>query len=377
MTVGFVYSPALDAYDLGPGHPFRPERVSLTAALLADCGLRGDGALAPLPFEPAGTDALLRIHDAGYLQAVRAASDAPESWPGGRGIGPGDTPAFAGMHAASAAIVGATCAALSSVLEGRHHRAFAPAGGLHHAHRDRAAGFCVYNDIAVAIAAALERDPGLRVCYLDTDAHHGDGVQEAFYHDPRVLTISLHEDGRYLYPGTGSWRERGTGPGAGTALNLPMPPYADDRCYLQAFERAVAPAIRAFAPDVLVTQNGADGHWSDPLTTLGLTIRGYEALYARITALADETCGGRIVACGGGGYSWLTVVPRIWTLLAASLLGHDLPDDLPEAWRQRVRGLGGESPAGLRDDPGPVLDDETRERVRRDTDLMLERALAG
>jgi acetoin utilization protein AcuC len=377
MTVGFAYSPALDAYDLGPGHPFRPERASLTAALLTDYGVVGPGALAPLTFDPATPGALLRVHDEEYLRAVRAASDAPERWPGGRGIGPGDTPAFAGMHEASAAIAGATCAALSSVLEGRHHRAFAPAGGLHHAHRERAAGFCVYNDVAIAIAAALERDPGLRICYLDIDAHHGDGVQEAFYQEPRVLTISLHEDGRYLYPGTGSWRERGAGSGTGSVLNLPMPPYADDRCYLHAFEQAAAPAVLAFAPHILVTQNGADGHWSDPLTTLGLTIGGYEALYAAITALADEACGGRVVACGGGGYSWLTVVPRVWTLLAASLLEHDLPDELPDAWRQRVREVGGEPPTRLRHDPGPALDDDTRERVWHDTGLMLQRALAG
>jgi acetoin utilization protein AcuC len=188
----------------------------------------------------------------------------------------------------------------------------------------------VYNDIAVAIADALARDPALRVMYVDIDAHHGDGVQDIFYIEPRVLTISLHESGRYLFPGTGDTSERGDGPGLGSAINIPLPPLATDECYLLAFDEVVVPAARAFAPDVIVAQCGADAHWSDPLTTLGRTLAGFRDLYGRLVALADALCAGRLVATGGGGYSWATAVPRAWTLLAGALTELDLPGSLAE-----------------------------------------------
>ena len=370
--VALAYSTALDAYDLGPGHPMRPERVSLMVALLEAYGAIDGRTLTALEFVESSNDALARAHAAVYIDTVIAVSARPDRWLPTHGLGPGDTPGFSGMHGVSAMIAGATTRALEVVLDGAFRRAFAPAGGLHHAHRERAAGFCVYNDVAVAIHSALAHHPDLRVCYLDIDAHHGDGVQESFYTDPRVLTISLHEDGRYLYPGTGSARERGEGPGIGTALNVPMPPYATSECYLLAFDEVVAPAVRAFAPDVLVTQNGADAHWQDPLTSLGQTIGGYEALFRRIAQLADEVCGGRLVACGGGGYAWATVVPRVWTLLTSTLAGIELPDPLPAEWRQRVTGLGVRAPVLLREDPGPPLDDETRREALR----LTRRAIA-
>ena len=335
-------------------------------------GLVSPSHLEPIAFGPAGREELERVHRADYIDAVigcsRDGTPAPEY-----GIGPGDTPAFAGMHDASARIAGATSSAIAVVCDGRYRRALSPAGGLHHAHRTRAAGFCVYNDIAIGIAAALAKDSALRVAYIDIDAHHGDGVQEAFYHEPRVFTISLHEDGRYLYPGTGSYRERGSERAPGSALNVPMPPYATDECYALALQDAVLPAVRTFGPDVIVTQNGADAHWSDPLTSLGRTVPGYESTFGTLVALADEVCDGRIVACGGGGYSWLTVVPRIWTLLAGSLLGMVLPEVLPTPWTDRVRALGGDVPGSLRDDDGPPLDDATRALVLHDTRHVLDR----
>jgi len=262
-------------------------------------------------------------------------------------------------------------------VSGDSARAFAPAGGLHHAHRDHAAGFCVYNDPAVAIARALSRRPNLRIAYVDIDAHHADGVQEAFYDEPRVLVISIHEDGRYLFPGTGCYREHGAGEGLGTTVNVPMPPYAGPDSYRLVFDQVVAPLVRSFAPDVMVTQNGADAHWSDPLTSLGMTIPGYETLFDRLSALSDELCGGRLVALGGGGYSWLTVVPRVWTLLAASLLDLDLPDEIPAEWQERVRALGGEPPARLRDDPGLGLDDDAIARIAHDTIHVISRIMTG
>lgn len=325
MDVALAYSSALDAYDLGPDHPFRPERVPRAVDMMREHGLIAEGALRPIEFEPASREDLLRVHAPEYVDLVMRASGPGGLWPAQAGIGPGDTPAFPGMHDAAALIAGATTAAMRAVLSGEYPRSFAPAGGLHHAHRDYASGFCVYNDIAVAIADALERDPSLRIAYIDIDAHHGDGVQDILYEEPRVLTISMHESGRYLFPGTGDADERGAGPGLGTALNIPMSPLAGDDRYLEAFDQQVASAARAFGPHLIVAQCGADAHWSDPLTTLGVTLGGFKALYERIVTLADEVCGGHIVATGGGGYSWQRIVPRAWTLLASALTDVVLP----------------------------------------------------
>lgn len=351
MDVAFAYTPALDGYNLGPDHPFRPERVSRAVSLMEEHGLIAEGALRPIAFEAASREDLLRVHSAGYIAVVERASGPGGLWPPQAGIGPGDTPAFPGMHDAAALICGATSAALKAVTSGSHVRGFSPAGGLHHAHRDYASGFCVYNDIAVAIAGALDREPGLRIAYIDIDAHHGDGVQDIFYEEPRVLTISLHEDGRFLFPGTGSLTERGSGAGDGYAVNVPLPPYATPACYLLAFDEVVNPAIRAFEPSVLVAQCGADAHWSDPLTSLGLTLPGFEQLYRRIVALADEVCAGRLLVTGGGGYSWQHVVPRAWTLLAGVLANAPLAEALPK--RRPELAAPDDDPKGLREDEPP------------------------
>ncbi len=326
--VVLVHDAALDAYDLGPSHPLRPERVSRTIALMREHGLIGPGGLEVVPPKPASDLDLLRVHDTAYIETVKRASADPERFVPERGIGPGDTPPFRGMHEAAALIAGASITAMRSVLEGGAQRAFSVAGGLHHAHSDRAAGFCVYNDPAVGIAWALERFPELRIAYIDIDAHHGDGVQEAFWDEPRVLTVSMHESGRYLFPGTGFEHERGGHHALGTALNVPMEPYADDAAYREAFDALVAPAVHAFRPDLIVTQNGADAHRADPLTTLGLTLRGYDALVVRTIDLARELTGDRIVAHGGGGYAWHDVVPRAWTALAYALLDREPPEEL-------------------------------------------------
>lgn len=372
MRSAIVYSAELDAYDLGPDHPLRPERVRLAVALMDAYGLIADGMpgdpgadrrLERLDPRPATAGELSRVHDAAYIDAVVRASGPGGSWPSAFGIGPGDTPAFPGMHDAASRVAGATCVGMEAVLGGGFRRALCPAGGLHHAHRSSAAGFCVYNDVAVAIAAARAADPGLRVLYLDLDAHHGDGVQEAFYTDPRVLTISLHEDGRFLYPGTGSVAERGPGPGAGAAVNVPLPPLATGECYLLVIDEIVAPAARAFAPGMIVVQCGADAHWSDPLTSLSLDLRSLDAVYRRVVRLASEVCDGTLLACGGGGYSWLRAVPRAWTLLGAALTGVRLPDEIPAAWIEHVRGMGLTPPESLYDDPLPGSMDAGRLRA--------------
>lgn len=377
MDVALVYSPALNAYDLGPAHPLRPERVSLAVGLMSALGLVRKGALVPVEPREATRTELERVHDPLYIdQVIRAGSD-PEAWLPSFGIGAGDTPAFSDMHDAAALVAGATTVAIEEVLSGRFCRAFSPAGGLHHAHRDAAAGFCVYNDAAVAIAAALANHPALRVCYVDVDAHHGDGVQEAFYAEPRVLTISVHESGKYLFPGTGGVEERGEGAGEGSAINVPLPPNANDECYALALDGVVIPAVRRFRPDLIVTQNGADAHWSDPLTSLGLTLHGYRSIAHKLVTLAQELTGGRIVACGGGGYAWATLVPRAWTLLACELTEMDVAERIPESWRERVRTLGADPPAALSADTEPSLDRIMRAAVRGETARVVERLGIG
>jgi acetoin utilization protein AcuC len=328
VRVSLVHSDELASYDLGVNHPLRPERFTRSVDLMRQLHLLDEGAIRIVPPRPASDDDLLRVHDAAYLATVKAAGADPDRFAPRRGIGPGDTPAFPHMHEASALVAGAGIVAFDEVLAARADRALSLAGGLHHAHRDRAAGFCVYNDVAVGIAWALAREPALRIAYIDIDAHHGDGVQEAFWNDRRVLTVSMHESGRFLFPGTGWERETGGPDAPRTAVNVPFEPYASDLDYLNAFDDVVAPAVRSFGPDLLVTQNGADALATDPLTHLALTLRGYHALVERLAALSHELCDGRMVAFGGGGYDWGSAVPRAWAALAYSLLDREPPREL-------------------------------------------------
>jgi hypothetical protein len=245
------------------------------------------------------------------------------------------------MDAAARLVAGATIAAVDAVAAGDLDHAFAPVAGLHHAQRRRAVGFCLVNDVAVAIARCTRAWP-LRVLYVDLDAHHGDGVQAAFYDDPRVCTVSLHETGRYLFPGTGEVQELGRPPGVGRSLNVPLEPRTGDDGFLAAFEAVVEPLAAAFRPDLLVTQNGCDGHADDPLSDLTLTLRGYRELARRLHKLAHRHCQGRWVATGGGGYDLDRVVPRAWALLWSELSGRRLPARVPSGggWlepRQRRR----------------------------------------
>ncbi|TLM76503.1 MAG: acetoin utilization protein AcuC, partial [Actinobacteria bacterium] len=341
--VALIYDPALDDYDLGEMHPLRPERVAFSVSLMEALGLLGDGPGRARTVAPsaASDDDLLLVHSRAYVDAVKRCSAPPYPDDPAHGLGTADNPVAPRMHETSALICGGAVLGLAAVLDGRAERTFNVAGGLHHAHRDRAAGFCVYNDPAVAIAAARRDRPGVRLAYLDIDAHHGDGVEEAFYETDEILTISLHESGRYLFPGTGFPSECGTGDGAGFALNVPMPPYASDACYALAFERVVAPALRAFAPAALVMQCGADAHFADPLTSLGLTLDGHRSLVRGAVTVAREAFGGRIAACGGGGYAWWSVVPLAWTNVLAELLEAEPDDETPEPWRASLADASG------------------------------------
>jgi acetoin utilization protein AcuC len=371
--VAVVWDEALAAYDFGPEHPLRPARVQLTMALARHCGLLERARLTE-PVAVSGTD-LARAHDLDYLAAVKAAG-ADGSPALRHGIGPGDTPPFVGMHEASARVCGATVAAAEAVRSGGSLHAFSPAGGLHHAMRDRASGFCVYNDPAVAIAWLLEQGVE-RVAYVDVDVHHGDGVERIFADDPRVLTISLHESGRLLFPGTGFAHEIGEGAARGSIVNLPLPAWTTDDLYLAAFDVLVPPLLRAFGPEVLVTQLGCDTHYTDPLAHLALTIGAYTGLAQRFHGLAHTITNGRWLATGGGGYQWAKVVPRAWCTYLAEMVGVELPAELPAGYRDEVaRRHGTMLDPGMADD-AVMLRSEHRQRAESEITEALETACAG
>ncbi|MEV4489821.1 acetoin utilization protein AcuC [Micromonospora coxensis] len=348
-----VWDESLLAYDMGE-HPLDPVRVELTVALARELGVLDRPGVRLVRPEPAADALLTRVHLPDYLDAVRVAPHDPLF--AGYGLGTSDNPVFAGMHESSALITGASVAAAEAVWRGEARRAVNVAGGLHHAMPDRAAGFCVYNDPAVAIARLLDLGAE-RVAYVDVDVHHGDGVQEIFYRDPRVLTVSVHETPLALFPGTGFPDETG-GPGAeGTAVNLPLPPGVSDAGWQRAFHAVVPSVLRAFRPQILVTQCGADGHRLDPLADLHLSVDGQRATYLTLRALADELCEGRWVATGGGGYALAEVVPRAWTHLLAVATGAPIePATLtPPAWRELAaqRLPGSRIPLRMTDDVDP------------------------
>jgi len=339
-----VYDEALRAYDFGPAHPLTPVRVELTFALADELGVLAADGVAITGTGPATDHQLERVHTPDYLAAVRRAGADPRRAELAHGIGTPDVPAFPDMHEASALVAGASLAAAEAVWSGRAVHAVNIAGGLHHAMPAAASGFCVYNDPAVAIAELLARG-AQRVAYVDVDVHHGDGVQAAFYNDPRVLTISLHESGRTLFPGTGFPAEIGAPGAEGRSVNVALPAGTGDTGWLRAFAAVVPPLLRAFRPDVLVSQSGCDSHALDPLANLMLSVDGQQMAYAALHELAHETCAGRWVALGGGGYERVQVVPRAWTHLLAIAAGVSLDPatSTPPEWRRLCRDRAGES----------------------------------
>jgi acetoin utilization protein AcuC len=339
-----VFDDTMTDYDFGPGHPMSPLRVDLTMRLARELGVVGAAALPEVGVGLASDDLLSCVHDPAYIAAVRAIT-GPGDVDYAHGIGTDDNPAFAGMHEASAHVVGATVEAARLVWEGEALHAANIAGGLHHGMRDRASGFCIYNDLAVGINRLLAAGAE-RVAYVDVDVHHGDGVQEIFYDDPRVLTISLHETPQTLFPGTGRPTEVG-GPGAeGSAVNVALPPGTADAGWLRAFFAVVPHALRAFEPQVLVTQHGCDSHMEDPLAHLMLSVDGQRASYLALHDLAHELCEGRWVVTGGGGYAIADVVPRAWSHLLAVVGGAPLDPEreVPQAWRAEVERITGHRP---------------------------------
>jgi acetoin utilization protein AcuC len=319
-------------YDFGPSHPLRPERVLGTLDHIARLNLVQNERVKEIDARSATDEEILAVHSAEFMNAVRDIDGGAVTSQFGLqyGLGTADNPIFPDMHTASAAVSGATVAAAEAVVSGAAQHAFNPAGGLHHARRSEASGFCIYNDPAVAIGRVLALRPDWRVMYIDVDVHHGDGVQWIFYDEPRVLTLSLHQSGRYLYPGTGFTDELGSGEAFGTSANLPLLPLTGNADYLWALDALVNGLAEAYRPDLVLTQLGADTHYDDPLANLGLTMEAYPPM-ARILHEAVHAHGsGRWVATGGGGYQAETVVPKVWTMHFAELCS--VPEAIPEDW---------------------------------------------
>jgi acetoin utilization protein AcuC len=332
-----VWDPTFTKYDFGASHPMSPVRLDLTARLCEALGVFDAPGVEVVGAEPA-TDAVLeRVHGRDYVAAVKAASLDPSRSDVTHGLGTEDDPAYLGMHEASARIVAGTVDSASAVWEGRTEHAVNFCGGMHHAMRDTAAGFCIYNDIAAGIDWLLEHGAE-RVAYVDIDVHHGDGVERIFWDDPRVLTISLHETGRALFPGTG-WPTDTGGPAAtGSAVNVALPPGINDAGWLRALHAVAMPLVRSFRPDVLVTQHGCDTHFDDPLAHFAISVDAQRAAADSLHRLAHEVSGGRWVALGGGGYEVVNVVPRTWTHLAAIAAHQPISTAtaVPEDWRAHV-----------------------------------------
>jgi len=285
------------------------------------------------------------------------------------GLGTPDNPIFPGMDLAARWLVGGTLHGARLLMAGAEGRVLQLGGGLHHAQRARAEGFCLYNDLAVAIQALV--DHGFRVAYLDIDLHHGDGVQNLFYDHPQVMTISLHESGHYLYPGTGHIQETGGTLAPGTSVNVPLEPFTGAGDYLEAFEAVVPAALAWFKPQALVVQAGADAHFSDPLGDLALTTQTFEALYRRILALADSHADGRLLLTLGGGYE-AQVVARAWAILYHAVMDLPLPEALPPGWLARWKDTLGPEVGQVLHDPDPAFPPLAghEARTRRNRDIV-------
>ncbi|WP_282241362.1 acetoin utilization protein AcuC [Psychrobacillus sp. NEAU-3TGS] len=372
----FVFSEDQLGYKFSETHPFNQKRLTLTVDLLKEMNaLSPSDIVAP---RIATDEELSLVHDPGYIEIVKKASLEKsettnyESY----GIGTEDTPIFPHMHEASASLVGGTLTAVDYVMEGKSVHALNIGGGLHHGFKGRASGFCVYNDSSVAIKY-MQQKYNARVLYIDTDAHHGDGVQWSFYDDPNVCTISIHETGRYLFPGTGNITERGTGEGYGTSFNFPIDAFTEDDSFLEIYRTALREIVEAFKPDVILSQNGADAHYFDPLTHLYGTMNIYREIPKLAHELAHQYCDGRWIAVGGGGYDIWRVVPRAWSLLWMEMNDIKTPEgNLPKVWLDR---WSKESPVPFIPtwmDPNPLYEPIPRKaEITEKNKQMLEKAL--
>ncbi|HEY9569680.1 MAG TPA: acetoin utilization protein AcuC [Metalysinibacillus sp.] len=372
----FVYSPEQLGYKFSDTHPFNHKRLTLTMDLLRKINALDETAI--IPARIATDEELLLAHEAKYIEIVKKAGhgELRENQGEPYGIGTEDTPIFENMHEASAQLVGGTLTAVDAVMQGHAEHALNLGGGLHHGFQGRASGFCIYNDSTVAIKY-LQQKYGARVLYVDTDAHHGDGVQWSFYDDPDVCTLSIHETGRYLFPGTGNITERGSGAGYGTSFNFPIDAFTEDESFLTIYEQAMREVFEFFKPDVVLTQNGADAHFFDPLTHLYGTMNIYEEIPKLAHKLAHEYCNGKWIAVGGGGYDIWRVVPRAWSMIWTEMTDQPLPTGaLPKEWLDRWQP---EAPVPLIttwQDPNPLYEAIPRKaEIEEKNAMMLNKAL--
>ncbi|WP_402372742.1 acetoin utilization protein AcuC [Isoptericola rhizosphaerae] len=342
-----LWSPELLTYDFGPGHPMAPARLDLTMRLVEAFGLPDEPTLEVVRIPPSSDELVRTVHDGDYVTAVQSADRTGEP-DLARGLGTEDDPIFSGMHEAASRLVSASVDAAEAIWTGAAEHGLNIAGGMHHARRGAASGFCIYNDAAAAVQRLLDLG-AQRVAYVDLDAHHGDGVESIFWDDPRVLTVSVHQDGHSLFPGTGNPADTG-GKGADcTAVNVALPPRTDSARWLRAVDAVLPLVLREFRPDVIVSQHGTDAHGNDPMTDLNVGIDAQLMAASWVHGLAHELCEGRWVALGGGGYAVVDVVPLVWTALVAEAAHVPIAPaaPLPAAWQTAVEEMSGLSPATM------------------------------
>ena len=366
---GLVWDEGFLDYNFGPQHPLRPIRVKMTYELIRSKGILQQGSVEIVKPRLATREEILLFHENDYVRLVEDYSKK-----GSGLLDAGDTPAFKGCYEATSLVVGASIVAADEVLSGRLLHAFNPSGGLHHAHPERASGFCIFNDPAVVIAHLKSKYGLRRIVYLDIDAHHGDGVMYGYYDDPAVLDIDFHESGRFLFPGTGFPDETGKGAAKGLKLNIPLLPYTGDEAFLQAFHQVVPETVRKFGPEIILIQCGADGHSDDRLAQLRLTTRVYTEVVNQMHDLAHELCNGKLLLFGGGGYT-LANVPRVWTVAFSTLAGIKPSDQMPSEWSKEFQKASGEDPPQQLYDK-PTSDDERALKEIRKTVLELQTNLA-
>jgi len=344
--LAYVYSEDFLKYDFGPDHPLKPIRLKLTYELSRGKGLFDGDNVKIIPPHVATEEELRLFHTGEYTHLVKSISKS------GHGLlDQGDTPAFKGVYEASAMAAGASLDAVDAVMSGEAEHGMNISGGLHHAHEDSASGFCVFNDPALAVAYLKTKYNLKRIMYLDIDAHHGDGVMFGFYTDPAVLDVDFHEDGRYLFPGTGSTSEIGETGGEGLKVNVPVLPQTGDQPYLSAFKEIVPRLVRGYRPEFILVQCGADSHTGDLLAHLDLTTRTFEEVISTMHNLAHEVASGRLAAFGGGGYNPMNVA-RCWTVIASVLSEVRLSDEMPQSWKDTLRRATGlTAPETLRSSP--------------------------
>ncbi len=345
-----IYHPAYSKYNLGEGHPFDPLRIELTLDLLKELNLLKD-VVRP---EYVPVEILYDIHARNYVEDVERLSAGDNSVDAETyGLGTLDNPIVPGMAEAARLQAGGTLLGAKLLLQEKTKKVLQMGGGFHHAHTSMASGFCIYNDIALAIKEMTKK--GWHVAYLDLDVHHGDGVQEIFYTDENVMTISFHESGEYLFPGTGWLYELGKGMGRSLKLNIPLEPFTEGESYIEVMNSILEPALGWFKPDALIVQAGADAHFTDPLADLLLTTYDYRNIYKRVIELADEKCKGRVMFTLGGGYS-IAAAFRIWTILYLTLFNMEFSGRLPEEWRLKWSERTGKEIPETLDDILPAFD---------------------